>query len=566
MLDQNEGVQPSLKGRLGLSEDPFSARVNAFYDGAQRRHNLETLRHLSIFGDMVLLLTGDKGSGKTTLIDQFSKNFASEIQLIRLSAGSGSERINSIVRLAAISGLEISPKDPARDVLEHLIDKYAESFEKTGKRTLVVVDDAHALPRDELLTYLQVMGSLDPESGAVLSLVGLPSLMHEVTSYEHPDRSDWLHQIHLKPLNEQETEEYLVCRLEAAGFVGELPLNAVQIAQLHDLARGMPGLVGESFSAILMGRAEPSSEHDSSESRVPQYALYSISLLLVLSFVFVSYQHGFFDNGDPEVDVLVASAADESLEKARRLALLEKAIAESAELASESLSSISGDDEVLYLDVTEVSAANDAGLAGAATIKADAGIIDVAAKESATQVSQSELVVEEQAPHESVILDAPLQGESKLLEVTGGELSVSDASLVKGADEAEPLVKPEIARKIEVKKDRFTSSSVVMAGPDGSYRSKAWVLSQADTAYTAQVLGSYNEETARAFVRRQKAAAPELYYVLTEYKGRAWYVVLFGSFESKRLAEQALKASSRGVKSQKPWLRSFAGIKASFTN
>ena len=566
MLDQNEGVQPSLKGRLGLSEDPFSARVNAFYDGAQRRHNLETLRHLSIFGDMVLLLTGDKGSGKTTLIDQFSKNFASEIQLIRLSAGSGSERINSIVRLAAISGLEISPKDPARDVLEHLIDKYAESFEKTGKRTLVVVDDAHALPRDELLTYLQVMGSLDPESGAVLSLVGLPSLMHEVTSYEHPDRSDWLHQIHLKPLNEQETEEYLVCRLEAAGFVGELPLNAAQIAQLHDLARGMPGLVGESFSAILMGRAEPSSEHDSSESRVPQYALYSISLLLVLSFVFVSYQHGFFDNGDPEVDVLVASAADESLEKARRLALLEKAIAESAELASEPLSSISGDDEELYLDVTEVSAANNNGLAGAATIKADAGIIDVAAKESATQVSQSELVVEEQGPHESGGLDAPLQGESKLLEVTGGELSVSDASLVKGADEAEPLVKPEIARKIEVKKDRFTSSSVVMAGPDGSYRSKAWVLSQADTAYTAQVLGSYNEETARAFVRRQKAAAPELYYVLTEYKGRAWYVVLFGSFESKRLAEQALKASSRGVKSQKPWLRSFAGIKASFTN
>lgn len=565
MLDHNEGVQPSLKGRLGLSEDPFSARVNAFYDGAQRRHNLETLRHLSIFGDMVLLLTGDRGSGKTALIDQFSKNFANEIQLIRLSAGSGSERINSIVRLAAISGLEISAKDPARDVLEHLIDKYAENFEKTGKRTLVIVDDAHALPADELLTYLQVMGSLDPESGAVLSLVGLPSLMHEVTSYEHPDRSDWLHQIHLKPLNEQETEEYLVCRLEAAGYVGELPLDRAQIAQLHDLARGMPGMVGESFSAILLGMAGPSSENLPSVSRVPQYALYAISVLLVLSFVFVSYQHGFFDSGEPQAEVLVASAAEDSLEKARRLALLEKAIAESAEMASESLSPISGDDDALYLDVTDASVANDSVLDSAANLDEVAGISEVISEAVVTQGSRRELIVVAQDTGESGSLDVPLRGESKLSQAIGEDSSVRVTPLVKGED-SEPLVKPAIARKIEVKKERSSLSSKVIAEHEASYRSKAWVLSQADTAYTAQVLGSYNEETARKFVQRQKAAAPELYYVLTEYKGRAWYVVLFGTFESKRLAEQALKASSRGVKSQKPWLRSFAGIKASFTN
>lgn len=565
MLDHNEGVKPSLKGRLGLSEDPFSARVNAFYDGAQRRHNLETLRHLSIFGDMVLLLTGDRGSGKTALIDQFSKNFANEIQLIRLSAGSGSERINSIVRLAAISGLEISAKDPVRDVLEHLIDKYAENFEKTGKRTLVIVDDAHALPADELLTYLQVMGSLDPESGAVLSLVGLPSLMHEVASYEHPDRSDWLHQIHLKPLSEQETEEYLVCRLEAAGYVGELPLDAAQIAQLHDLARGMPGMVGESFSAILLGMAGPSSENGPSVSRVPQYALYAISVLLVLSFVFVSYQHGFFDSGEPQAEVLVASAAEDSLEKAQRLALLEKAIAESAEMASEPLSPISGDDEALYLDVAGASVANDSVLDSAANLDEAAGISEVISEAVVTQGSQRELIVVAQDTGESGSLDVPLRGESKLSQAIGGDSSVRLTQLVKGED-VEPLVKPAIARKIEVKKERSSVSSKVIAEHDASYRSKAWVLSQADTAYTAQVLGSYNEETARKFVQRQKAAAPELYYVLTEYKGRAWYVVLFGTFESKRLAEQALKASSRGVKSQKPWLRSFAGIKASFTN
>jgi septal ring-binding cell division protein DamX len=122
----------------------------------------------------------------------------------------------------------------------------------------------------------------------------------------------------------------------------------------------------------------------------------------------------------------------------------------------------------------------------------------------------------------------------------------------------EPKVySPTVVRKIEVKKERLAE--------DGSiYRSQEWVLAQEDAAYTAQVLGSYNEQTAKQFVQRNKGSAPQLYYVKTKYKGRDWFVVLYGAFDSKSLAGRALKQSAKAVQAQKPWLRSFSGIKNSF--
>ena len=58
MSDQESLLTEQLKQHFDLHIDPFSPLNKVFYEGGQRHHNLETLRHMSIFGDMVLLLTG----------------------------------------------------------------------------------------------------------------------------------------------------------------------------------------------------------------------------------------------------------------------------------------------------------------------------------------------------------------------------------------------------------------------------------------------------------------------------------------------------------------------------
>ena len=56
------------KEKLGLNADPFSARQAVFYEGAQRKHNLEVIRHMAGFGDLVMALIGERGTGKSYLI------------------------------------------------------------------------------------------------------------------------------------------------------------------------------------------------------------------------------------------------------------------------------------------------------------------------------------------------------------------------------------------------------------------------------------------------------------------------------------------------------------------
>ena len=51
----NNALMQQLKKHFDLQIDPFSEGSQFFFEGAQRQHNLETLRHLASFGDMVLL-------------------------------------------------------------------------------------------------------------------------------------------------------------------------------------------------------------------------------------------------------------------------------------------------------------------------------------------------------------------------------------------------------------------------------------------------------------------------------------------------------------------------------
>ncbi|WP_369820665.1 SPOR domain-containing protein, partial [Oleiphilus sp. HI0125] len=75
--------------------------------------------------------------------------------------------------------------------------------------------------------------------------------------------------------------------------------------------------------------------------------------------------------------------------------------------------------------------------------------------------------------------------------------------------------------------------------------------------YTLQVLGSYNESTAQRFVESNQL--PDLYYVRSTYKGKAWFVVLYGRFESAFDARSADLPDV--VASQKPWVRSVDGLR-----
>jgi septal ring-binding cell division protein DamX len=86
------------------------------------------------------------------------------------------------------------------------------------------------------------------------------------------------------------------------------------------------------------------------------------------------------------------------------------------------------------------------------------------------------------------------------------------------------------------------------------FRDLNWVKAQGD-AYTLQVLGARNEEAVRQFIATQKDRNQFRYLQVTE-GGQPWFVVVYGSFDSR---DQALAAGDAldGLPSR-PFARPFS--------
>ena len=552
-----------LISHFDLNGDPFSIENTCFFEDAQRKHNIETLRHLAIFGDMVLLLTGEIGAGKTSLIEHFVRTQADELniyvhknpaQFIRNGAGvERSDRIGSVNSFAELAGLAKIDGEGVDQTLSRLIKQCDQQFQESGKRTLLILDDADLLSKEELTLYFSLFRSLPVESGVVVLLAGTPKLLRFASADDSIGRDEQLHQIQLKPLTNSESIEYIQCRLASVGFLDQLSLSEGQRDNLAKIGKGLPGRINRFFACIIFELGLPETEKPS-VNYVARKVLFSIVGLLLLSFVLVSYQHGLLDlsvvnssvvveqdiegasrGGQPEVE----ESSLIKLQRDARLKMLDLAIKES-----------SPKEEVP--DTYDV--ANDA------TLSSDG--------DRATRVNDKPKAI---LSVSSELVSKKIQSEAnKELEADSGKIEkvVSNVSLEKQVSKINvsaeravlDVVKPGVAYSAD---DKAASKQKVSNKPK-SFRSKGWVVSQSSSNYSAQLLGSYNEDTAIKFIEQAGKVDPDLFYLKTLYKGRDWYVVFYGSFASKKVAQNAISAAPKVVQKQGPWLRRFEGILNSY--
>ena len=560
MLIDEPNKKRTLTGQLishfNLSGDPFSIENSCFFDDAQRKHNIETLRHLAIFGDMVLLLTGEIGAGKTSLIERFVQTQSSELniyvhknsaQFIRNGAGvdkTGSiSSINHFIELAELAKVD---GESADQTLSKLIKQCDLNFQESGKRTLLIIDDADLLSKEELILYFSVFRSLPVESGVVLLLAGTPKLLGLASAGGGIGQDERLHQIQLKPLTNSESIEYIQCRLASVGFFDQLSLSDGQRDNLAKMGKGLPGRINRFFAYIVFELGLPETEK-TSVNNIARKVLFSIVGLLLLSFVLVSYQHGLLDFPVMDSEVVTDHEVEESknhnqakneeselivLQREARLKMLNLAIKESAPQGE-----VFGSYESSSEDALSPGSSVD--------VKAKAGLI----------IEPVAVLQKIQNEHKETRDDSEkVIASNKLASKQSSEINVSVEKNIQdtiGVDSVSLVnVKPVSKQKI--------------SNHPKSFRSKGWVMSQPSSNYSAQLLGSYSEETAVQFVERADKENSGLYYLKTLYKGRSWYVVFYGNFESKKAAQNAVSVAPKIVQKQGPWLRRFDGILNSY--
>lgn len=214
-----------------------------------------------------ILLTGEIGSGKTTIIRDLIRKRGNSVILAKIF----NTRVDSVQLLAMINddfGLPVQGKDKIsllRDLNEFLIERYAR-----GEEPVLIIDEAQNLSSD-ILEEIRMLSNLETDSAKLLQiiLVGQPELKSILSV---PEMTQLRQRIsitcHLQPLNRQETEEYILHRLETAGNRNAVSFTVEAFDIIFRYSRGIPRLINIICDFLLLSAfAEETTNLDGAMAR-----------------------------------------------------------------------------------------------------------------------------------------------------------------------------------------------------------------------------------------------------------------------------------------------------------
>lgn len=202
----------------GLKEKPFRIVPNPGYLFPSSRHQ-QALTYLE-YGLMedagFILLTGEIGTGKTTLIRHILNGLEKDILVaVVFNTNVSADELLRFVLQSFDLPLPEGGKAPVfENLYRFLIDRYAER-----KRVLLIVDEAQSLS-DEAMEEVRMLSNLQSDDQVLLQimLVGQPELRVRL---QGPRLSSLTQRIgvnfHLGPLDPKESVAYIAHRLKKAG-------------------------------------------------------------------------------------------------------------------------------------------------------------------------------------------------------------------------------------------------------------------------------------------------------------------------------------------------------------
>ena len=238
---------------FGSAEKPFSlvADPKYFYRSASHGASFDQLHDAIRQREGFILVTGDVGSGKTTLIravlEQVDrKTFTSLIQDPSLSEEQLLRVILQDFGLASRDEMKRGrlAHASARELLGTL-DDFLSSLRPLGASALLVIDEAQEIP---LETLDQISALAGPAGGMgrqlQIVLVGQPILKDLLTSPLIRELDGRIAtRLELKPLSADETSQYVSHRLMVAGAGPAVDFAPPAVAAVHRYSGGVPRLI-----------------------------------------------------------------------------------------------------------------------------------------------------------------------------------------------------------------------------------------------------------------------------------------------------------------------------------
>ncbi len=240
---------------FGIEKNPFSNTPDPDFLFMSPRHK-EALAHL-IYGvegnSGFVLLTGEVGTGKTTLCRYLAGNVPDNVELALCI----NPRLTEVELLASICddmgirdpGSRYSAKELTDSINRHLLDVHA-----NGGRAVLVIDEAQNLGFNRL-EQVRLLTNLETADTKLLQiiLIGQPELKDMVDKPELRQLSQRITaRYHLEPMTPAEVKEYIGHRLGVAGLGPEV-FAASAMSVINEHTRGIPRLINSICERCLLG-------------------------------------------------------------------------------------------------------------------------------------------------------------------------------------------------------------------------------------------------------------------------------------------------------------------------
>ena len=239
----------------GLSGRPFQLTPDPrfWFDTATHRKAMAYLGYGLAQGEGFIVITGDVGAGKTTLVGHLMATVDRErLHIVKIV--STQIEAEDLLRMVA-GGLDVESGGMTKAQLLVAIERALHAMARAGRRTLLIVDEAQALPVSAL-EELRMLSNFQAGGHALLQifLLGQPEFRQRLHG---SDRLEQLRQRviamhHLDPMGPEEVEPYMLHRLSVVGWEGRPRFTPDAFAALYKGSDGVPRRLNQLAGRVLL--------------------------------------------------------------------------------------------------------------------------------------------------------------------------------------------------------------------------------------------------------------------------------------------------------------------------
>jgi type II secretory pathway predicted ATPase ExeA len=236
---------------FGLAAKPFGKTPDPsfLYESRQHKEALARLEY-AVEEKELALLTGDIGSGKTTLSRALIDRIGEQRPIVLLI----NPRLTPTQLLRAIAkGLGIEPARFRNELLDQLHTRLYELYEEK-REPVLMIDEAQLIPTKATFDEIRLLTNFQLDDQNLLSvvLIGQPELATRIERDAYaPLRQRIGLRYALGALNLDETIEYIEHRIRIAGGTRN-PFSRTAMEEIHQLSGGIPRLINTLATTALL--------------------------------------------------------------------------------------------------------------------------------------------------------------------------------------------------------------------------------------------------------------------------------------------------------------------------